>query len=256
MKRLHHRRSQAGVSGSRRAADGGAQQALGARRATRLLSPGTPARSARRACACELWAQIRTKTGRWSEPRRLSASGRSGCGISTSITSTSAAAGGYGIGYNAPAATGAALANRKYGRLTVNIQSDGDLMYAPGILWTAAHHKIPAAAHHAQQPRVSSGSDAGADHGRPAQPRHHRTAASARPSPARISLTQSLRRAWACTAKGRSPIRKILGPAITRAIDVVKRGEPALVDVAHAAAVMKGNPSKGRARDEQNRVER
>ena len=52
-------------------------------------------------------------------------------------------AGGYGIGYNAPAATGAALANRKHGRLTVNIQCDGDLMFAPGILWTAAHHKIP-----------------------------------------------------------------------------------------------------------------
>ena len=52
-------------------------------------------------------------------------------------------AGGEGIGYGAPAAAGAALANRKYGRLTVNIQDDGDLMYAPGYLWTAAHHKIP-----------------------------------------------------------------------------------------------------------------
>jgi acetolactate synthase I/II/III large subunit len=51
--------------------------------------------------------------------------------------------GGYGIGYGAPAAVGAALANRKYGRLSVNIQSDVDLMYAPGVLWTAAHHRIP-----------------------------------------------------------------------------------------------------------------
>ena len=51
--------------------------------------------------------------------------------------------GGTGIGYNAPATLGAALANRKHGRLTVSIQSDGDLMYAPGILWTAAHHRIP-----------------------------------------------------------------------------------------------------------------
>ncbi|MGH9680912.1 MAG: thiamine pyrophosphate-binding protein, partial [Candidatus Acidiferrales bacterium] len=51
--------------------------------------------------------------------------------------------GGLGIGYNAPAAIGAALANRKYGRLTVNIQSDGDLMFAPGVLWTAAHNHIP-----------------------------------------------------------------------------------------------------------------
>ena len=51
--------------------------------------------------------------------------------------------GGSGIGYGAPAAIGGALANRKYGRLSVNIQNDGDLMYAPGVLWTAAHHKIP-----------------------------------------------------------------------------------------------------------------
>ncbi len=51
--------------------------------------------------------------------------------------------GAYGIGYGAPAAVGAALANRKHGRLTVNIQCDGDFNYAPGVLWTAAHHRIP-----------------------------------------------------------------------------------------------------------------
>lgn len=51
--------------------------------------------------------------------------------------------GGAGIGYGSPAAVGAAVANRKHGRLTINIQSDGDFMYAPGVLWTAAHHKIP-----------------------------------------------------------------------------------------------------------------
>ena len=51
--------------------------------------------------------------------------------------------GGAGMGYGAPAAVGAALANKKHGRLTVNIQTDGDLMYAPGVLWTAAHHRIP-----------------------------------------------------------------------------------------------------------------
>jgi len=51
--------------------------------------------------------------------------------------------GGWGIGYFAPAAVGVALANRDKGRMTVSIQSDGDLMYAPGILWTAAHHNIP-----------------------------------------------------------------------------------------------------------------
>ena len=51
--------------------------------------------------------------------------------------------GGYGVGWGAPASVGGALANRDEGRFSVSIQSDGDLMYAPGALWTAARHKIP-----------------------------------------------------------------------------------------------------------------
>ena len=51
--------------------------------------------------------------------------------------------GGYGVGYGAAAAVGGALANRDLGRFSVSIQGDGDLMYAPGVLWTAAKHKIP-----------------------------------------------------------------------------------------------------------------
>ena len=52
-------------------------------------------------------------------------------------------AGGAGVGYGGPAAVGAALAHRDQGRIAVNFQSDGDLMYVPGVLWTAAHHRIP-----------------------------------------------------------------------------------------------------------------
>ena len=48
-----------------------------------------------------------------------------------------------GIGYCASASAGAALANRKHGRLSVSIQCDGDLLMTNGVLWTAAHHKIP-----------------------------------------------------------------------------------------------------------------
>jgi thiamine pyrophosphate-dependent acetolactate synthase large subunit-like protein len=51
--------------------------------------------------------------------------------------------GGSGLGYCLPASVGVALANKALGRFTVNIQSDGDMMYAPGALWTAAHHDIP-----------------------------------------------------------------------------------------------------------------
>ena len=49
--------------------------------------------------------------------------------------------GGTGNGY--AVGLGVALANKNTGRLTVNFQADGDLMYNPGALWTAANHQIP-----------------------------------------------------------------------------------------------------------------
>jgi acetolactate synthase-1/2/3 large subunit len=139
-------------------------------------------------------------------------------------------AGGYGIGYNAPAATGAALANRKHNRLTVNIQCDGDLMFAPGILWTAAHHKIPVLhvmhnnrAYHQEVMQVQIMAD-----------RHSRDIANCGtgttitgPDISYAKLAESM------GMYGEGPISdpKDLGPALKRAIEVVKRGEPALVDV-------------------------
>jgi acetolactate synthase-1/2/3 large subunit len=139
-------------------------------------------------------------------------------------------AGGYGIGYGAPAAVGAALANRKHGRLTVNIQNDGDLMYAPGVLWTAAHHGIPMLnimhnnrAYHQEVMQVQIMAD-----------RHSRGIANCgagttitAPNIDYAKLAQSM------GVYGEGPISdpKDLGPAIRRALEVVKRGEPALLDV-------------------------
>lgn len=138
--------------------------------------------------------------------------------------------GGYGIGYNAPATLGAALANRKYGRLTVNTQSDGDLMYAPGILWTAAHHRIPILnimhnnrAYHQELmyvQRMCNRNDRGIDRAKIGTTLQD-------PNIDYSKLAQSM------GVYGEGPITdpKDLGPAIGRAIEVVKRGEPALVDV-------------------------
>jgi thiamine pyrophosphate-dependent acetolactate synthase large subunit-like protein len=93
--------------------------------------------------AAELWAQIRNED--WSYvteafwirewPHRLWNMDKYYQYIGGS--------GAEAVGYTAGGALGAAVANKKYGRLTVAIQPDGDLMVAPGILWTAAHHKIP-----------------------------------------------------------------------------------------------------------------
>lgn len=51
--------------------------------------------------------------------------------------------GGYGLGYLPGAAVGAAYAHREQGRLPIVFGGDGDLMMAPGALFTAAYHSIP-----------------------------------------------------------------------------------------------------------------
>jgi acetolactate synthase-1/2/3 large subunit len=91
--------------------------------------------------SAELWGAIKnekwclTSSESLNWPRRL--------WPTTDYHQMLGASGGYGVGYTAPAAVGAALANRDRGILSVVIQPDGDLLYAPGVLWTAAHHKIP-----------------------------------------------------------------------------------------------------------------
>jgi thiamine pyrophosphate-dependent acetolactate synthase large subunit-like protein len=51
--------------------------------------------------------------------------------------------GAAGMGYGAGACGGAALAAKERGRYVVNVQTDGDLNYTPGVLWSAAHHRLP-----------------------------------------------------------------------------------------------------------------
>jgi acetolactate synthase I/II/III large subunit len=140
------------------------------------------------------------------------------------------ASGGAGVGYNAPASVGAALANKRHGRLTVAFGGDGDLMFVPSTLWTAAHHRIPLLyivhnnrAYHqeymylvamaARRGRGIENSDIGTTIADP----HVDYAAVAR----------------GFGVHGEGPIAdpKDLAPALKRAIAVVKGGQPALVDV-------------------------
>jgi thiamine pyrophosphate-dependent acetolactate synthase large subunit-like protein len=139
-------------------------------------------------------------------------------------------AGGGGIGYGAPASVGGALANRKYGRLSVAIQTDGDMMYAPGVLWTAAHHKIPILsvmnnnrAYHMELmhvQRMCNARNRGVDRGMIGSQLTDPNIDYAR-------LAQSM----GVYAEGPITNPSDLAPALRRAIAVVKRGEPALVDV-------------------------
>ncbi|MFI9630546.1 thiamine pyrophosphate-binding protein [Streptomyces sp. NPDC052042] len=51
--------------------------------------------------------------------------------------------GGGGLGYGLGASVGAALAHRDDDTLCINLQSDGDFLYAPSALWTAAAQQAP-----------------------------------------------------------------------------------------------------------------
>ena len=138
--------------------------------------------------------------------------------------------GAYGVGYGAPAAVGAALAHKKHGRLSVNIQNDGDLMYAPGVLWTAAHHKIPLLSvmhnnrgYHQEVMHIQRMAD-----------RHQRgvTRASVGTTLTEPNIDYAgLARSMGLHGEGPITDPKDLGPALKRAVEVVRRGEPALVDV-------------------------
>jgi acetolactate synthase-1/2/3 large subunit len=104
------------------------------------------------------------------------------------------------------------------------------LMYAPGVLWTAAHHHIPLLmvvhnnrAYHQELMHVQRMAN-----------RHNRGITRADigttikdPNIEYAKLAQGL------GVHGEGPITdpKDLAPALKRAVEVVKRGEPALVDV-------------------------
>src|SRR5438876_7122418 len=142
--------------------------------------------------------------------------------------------GGYGVGYGAPASVGAALANRDLGRFSVSIQSDGDLMYAPGVLWTAAKHRIPLLAvmhnnrgYHQEVMHVQRLSNfrnrvanLGGDMG-----------------PVGTSIQNpdveyhKLAEAMGWWAKGPIKDPAQLGPALREAVKVVQAGQPALLNV-------------------------
>jgi acetolactate synthase-1/2/3 large subunit len=138
--------------------------------------------------------------------------------------------GGFGVGYNLPASLGAALANKKHGRLTLAFGGDGDFMFVPSTLWTAAHHRIPMLyivhnnrAYHQEYMYLQA---MAARHGR---------------GIANTEIGTTIKDPnvdYAAVARGfgvygEGPINdpKDLGPALKRAIAMVKTGQPALVDV-------------------------
>ena len=228
-----HRRPPAGVSGTRNTAGRSQPGVVRARAPTPSYGwDASPISTAR--AAAELWAQIRTED--WA---LVSASvGPSAAGWAgwpqrlwnfEKLLTTSAAPGAAGIGYGAPATVGAALANRKHGRLSVSIQKRRRSSYGPGALWTAAHHRIPLLivmnnnrAYHEEVmhlQRMAGRRSRGIDRAGVGTTMENPTIDFAK-------LAQSL----GVYAEGPVSNPRDLGPAIKRALDGREAREPALVD--------------------------
>lgn len=125
---------------------------------------------------------------------------------------------------------GVALAHRDTGRLVVDMQPDGDLMFDAGALWVAAKHRIPMLAvmynnrayyndweHQLRMAR----------HRGTPESRAHIGMDLDDPAPDFAGLARSM--GW--YAEGPIDRAEDIGPALKRAIERVKAGQPALVDV-------------------------
>ena len=138
--------------------------------------------------------------------------------------------GGAGVGYQASAAVGAALAHRDAGRnVIVSITGDGDLNMGPGVLWTAAHHRIPLLtivhnnrAYHQEVMHLQRMAN-----------RHNRGIDRA---PIGTVMTDpnidyaKIAAGYGVASFGPITSPEDLAPAITKALQVVKSGQPALID--------------------------
>jgi acetolactate synthase-1/2/3 large subunit len=134
-----------------------------------------------------------------------------------------------GTGTQIGMAIGVALAHRGKGRLVVDCQTDGDLMFDPGALWFAAKHKVPLlCVMHNNRAYYNDWE-------------HQITVARQRKTPeerAYIGMDidapapdfAQLARSMGWYAEG--PIEKPadIAPALKRAIAQVKKGTPALID--------------------------
>jgi len=137
--------------------------------------------------------------------------------------------GGGGLGYGLGATIGAALGVEP-GTICVDVQADGDLLFAPAALWTLAHLRLPVlvVVHNNRQyaNTVGHAAQLAQLRGRDVEKRH--VGASFTDPPVDFASLAASFGVW-----GTGPIDDVerLGPALEQALEVVRSGRPALVDV-------------------------
>ncbi|HEV8584068.1 MAG TPA: thiamine pyrophosphate-dependent enzyme [Methylomirabilota bacterium] len=139
--------------------------------------------------------------------------------------------GGAGLGYGLPAALGVTLAHRGTGKVCVNLQADGDLLYVISALYTAAHHRLPLLT--VMFNNRTYGNDE----------EHQESVAKTRARPVENKVVgiriddpapdfARIAQGFGVHAEGPIDTADAVGPALRRALRVVKdEGRPALVDV-------------------------
>ncbi|HEX2230026.1 MAG TPA: thiamine pyrophosphate-binding protein [Candidatus Binatia bacterium] len=137
---------------------------------------------------------------------------------------------GGGLGYGLPASLGAALAHKGSGKLCVDVQPDGDLLFTVSALWTAVHHAIPLLIVVCSNRSYFNDEE------------HQERVAIARNRPVenktigiRIENPNvdfgAMARTYGCWGSGPINEPKDLIKTLREAIKIVKGGKPALVDV-------------------------
>jgi thiamine pyrophosphate-dependent acetolactate synthase large subunit-like protein len=142
--------------------------------------------------------------------------------------------GGGGLGHGLGASIGAALALGAE-RLCVDLQPDGDLLFTPSALWTAAHLRVPllVLVQNNRQYRntVEHAAHLAQVRGRPHDRRH--VGAALDDPPVAIA---ALARAFGVWSAGPVARPEEVGPALAEAVAVVRAGRPALVEVLTSGA--------------------
>ena len=138
--------------------------------------------------------------------------------------------GGAGLGYGVGASLGVGLAHKGTGRLVVNLQPDGDLLYCSSALYTAAHERLPLLMlmlnNHSYYNSEEHGLRMAEHRGRPAE----RAGIGTRPEGPAVDFA-TLARSFGIASAGPITSPADVPRALETAVDVVASGEPYLLDV-------------------------
>jgi acetolactate synthase I/II/III large subunit len=138
--------------------------------------------------------------------------------------------GGAGLGYGIGASLGVGLAHTGSGRMVVDLQPDGDLLYCSSALYTAAHERLPLLMvmlnNHSYYNSEEHGLRMAEHRGRPAE----RVGIGTRPEGPAVDFA-TVARGFGIASAG--PITSVddLPRALATAVEVVASGEPYLLDV-------------------------